>query len=312
MNPGFHNAAIFVDYQDVYFHLRQEPGYPHENVHHLLETLRGHLHSQRSTQTLSCTAIADFESLPDSQQVQNNLYMQGVMPCFVPAAHQKNVVDLQLCIEVMDTISNKVGKLDTIVLVSGSRDYLPLVQYIYRSGFQVLLVGFRYTPSVALVQSHREDDYIDGNALLKSAGQARRPARNTADTYRAGSPFMPIQELPYEMDRFALEVIEIHFGHYKEIYLSPLLRKLSEEMDENDGHEPKSLIGDLEEAGAVRLEKRRGVEHDYTVLIVNTEHPEVIAIRTQESQTHSFDTNYDDESYAETWEKNRSDWDESD
>ncbi|MEO1728516.1 MAG: NYN domain-containing protein, partial [Bacteroidota bacterium] len=40
-------------------------------------------------------------------------------------------------------------------------------------------------------------------------------------------------------------------------------------------------IGDLEECGAVRLERRRGMPYDYTVLIVNDEHPAVLEVRAE-------------------------------
>ena len=78
-----------------------------------------------------------------------------------------------------------------------------------------------------------------------------------------------------------LEIIEEHFGQYDEVYLTPLLRKLSEELGDLEDHDPKSLIGDLENAGAVRLERRRGFPYDYTVLLVNPNHPEVQAVREE-------------------------------
>ena len=93
--------------------------------------------------------------------------------------------------------------------------------------------------------------------------------------------FEETKEVPYDIDVEALEVIERFFGQYDEVYLTPLLRKLSEELGDIDDHDPKSLIGDLEECGAVRLERRRGMPYDYTVLIVNGEHPTVIEIKEE-------------------------------
>ncbi len=40
-------------------------------------------------------------------------------------------------------------------------------------------------------------------------------------------------------------------------------------------------MADLEECGAVRLERRRGMPYDYTVLIVNPEHPAVLEVREE-------------------------------
>ncbi len=96
--------------------------------------------------------------------------------------------------------------------------------------------------------------------------------------------FKPVAPLPYPLHRDVLHIIEQGFGKYEEIYLTPLLRKLSDELGDLEDHSPKSLINDLIEAGAVRLEKRSGIPHDYTVLIVNDEHPEVQEVREELAQ----------------------------
>ena len=105
---------------------------------------------------------------------------------------------------------------------------------------------------------------------------------------------------PAWIDIEALEVIERFFGQYEEVYLTPLLRKLSEEIGDADDHDPKSLIGDLEECGAVRLERRRGMPYDYTVLIVNGEHPSVIEIKEElDEQGTTFDGTRIESEYGE-------------
>jgi hypothetical protein len=85
---------------------------------------------------------------------------------------------------------------------------------------------------------------------------------------------LPIED---RMARSGLEIIETYFGQYREVYLTPLLRKLTELLEEED--EPKTVINYLEECGAVWLEKRRGFPHNYTVLIVNEDHPDVIEVK---------------------------------
>ena len=62
-------------------------------------------------------------------------------------------------------------------------------------------------------------------------------------------------------------------------------------MDERR-YDPKNLISDLEARQAVRLEKRSGFPHDYTVLILDERHPTVARIlsgkQRSESQTDAF------------------------
>ena len=99
-----------------------------------------------------------------------------------------------------------------------------------------------------------------------------------------GNSYGAVTEIATRMPKKLEGSIEVtgaiqHFGQYDEVYLTPLLRRLSEEMPRDA--EPKELIAELEEAGAVKLERRRGMPYDYTVLLVNDEHPEVQEARTE-------------------------------
>lgn len=309
MNTQRPNAAIFIDYQDLHFYLRKESDFPDEVVFNLLDGLDHHLSGRERSRAVLSVAYADFEGGPHSSTVQQDLYLRGIEPQYVSITGQKSTVELQLTIEVMNILHTRPD-IETIVLVAGGHDYLPLVKAVQKHGRRVVLVAFRSNPVSTLLQARRDDAFWDANLLL-DVGTRRSSTRETTpqDSYESTGTFNKVKDLPYDMDHVALEIIDIHFGHYKEIYLSPLLRKLSEELDENCGHEPKSLIGDLEAAGAVRLEKRRGVEHDYTVLIVNYEHPDVVVIRedrerrgpTPYNGSRSFNMDEDYEEVA--WEE---------
>ena len=103
------------------------------------------------------------------------------------------------------------------------------------------------------------------------------------------------------MARETIEITEEHFGQYDEVYLTPLLRKLSDVLGEQ--HDPKSLVSELEAAGAVRLEKRDGYPYDYTVLIVNEDHPGVQEIQDDYyNRRSSYDGNGVSE-YASDYER---------
>ena len=107
------------------------------------------------------------------------------------------------------------------------------------------------------------------------------------------------------MARRTVEITEEHFGQYKEVYLTPLLRKLSDVLGEQ--HDPKSLVSELEAAGAVRLEKRDGYPYDYTVLILNQDHPDVQEIQDEyysksSSYNGSSDSYGDYDSYEDDYD----------
>lgn len=67
----------------------------------------------------------------------------------------------------------------------------------------------------------------------------------------------------------ALLILLSEFGEYKEIFLTPYLNRLREVMSQLADYQRKALIHDLEMAGAIKVERRRGEPHDYSVVIVN-------------------------------------------
>ncbi len=154
----------------------------------------------------------------------------------------------------------------------------PVVQALLAANKTVYVVGFKEYLSPYLLEHTSGGKFLDAESLL--------PKGSLVPEVEIGSPievtvFSEIVDPEFEIDYDALEVIEKFFGQYDEIYLTPLLRRLSEEIGEVEAHDPKSLISDLEECGAARLERRRGMPYDYTVLIVNPEHAAVIEIRDE-------------------------------
>ena len=80
-------------------------------------------------------------------------------------------------------------------------------------------------------------------------------------------------EVRQEMYLRALRHAAKHYGQYDEIYLTPLLRSLTEAFPPHTN--PKHIVSALEESRAVALTKRPGEPHNYTVLILNPRHPAV-------------------------------------
>ena len=186
----------------------------------------------------------------------------------------------------------------TVVLVSGDRDYVPLVQALQRRGREVVMVSFREHLSARLFDNVEAGLFMDAEELMTDEARALLQE----DHHANGQPeetteFAEVAECPYPIDYEALRVIEEYFGQYDEVYLTPLLRKLSEELGDIEDHDPKSLIGDLEDCGACRLERRKGMPYDYTVLIVNREHPAVIEV--QDEMNGDYDDEDDENGYAE-------------
>ncbi|MEM1042636.1 MAG: NYN domain-containing protein [Bacteroidota bacterium] len=287
-------AAVLIDYQNLYYYLKNRlEGHnsPGEHILDMLDTLRERL-SEDGVPVAVGRAYADFSGLDDhARHVQRALYLLGVDPRFVPSTMHRNTTDLQLCIDAIDFVEDRPD-IRTVVLVSGDRDYVPLVQALGRRGRDVVMVSFREHLSARLFDNIEAGRFLDAETLMTE--EARDLLQE--DHHANGQPemtteFAEIVDLPFDVDIEALRVIEDYFGQYDEVYLTPLLRKLSEELGDIEDHDPKSLIGDLEECGACRLERRKGMPYDYTVLIVNSEHP---AVREVQDEMRGGGDDFDD------------------
>lgn len=282
-------GATFVDYDNLCSFLEDKLSYPHYPGDYILEILKNlpqHLRKVDNIQTAISTAYADFNALSDNEHnIQQALYMQGVEARYVPGAAKSNATSVQLCIDAMEVLFHR-SDINTFVIVTGDRDYLPLIQHLHRYGRTVYLVAFDEGLSTDLLEDTTEGAHFSARQFL--SGESRRHLLAELRSENVG--FNPLKELPHEINRKTLEIIEEFFGQYDEIYLTPLLRKLSEKMPDSEEHDPKSIIGDLEETGAVRLEKRRGEPHDYTVLIVNPRHPDVVSVREKYREDGSIYT----------------------
>lgn len=82
----------------------------------------------------------------------------------------------------------------------------------------------------------------------------------------------PISE---EHELLALRTLVMNFGRHVEIFLTPYLFKLNAVLPNLERFERKAVVMRLEESGAVKIERRRGIPNDYSVIIVNYNHPTV-------------------------------------
>ena len=274
------HAAVLVDFQNLHHYLRgradaKQPSADLAGL--LLDGLRERLAAD-GTPVARGQAYADWPGLDDAaRHTQRTLYLHGVEPVFVPASAHRNTTDLQLAVEAV-TIVHTRPDVTTVALVSGDRDYAPVVQALLAAGRRVVVVGFKAHLTAALAEHAPGAAFVDGTELLP---EGLLVSESLVGTPVLVTEFAEIQDPAFEIDYDALETIEKFFGHYDEIYLTPLLRRLSDEIGETDGHDPKSLVADLEECGAARLERRRGMPYDYTVLILNAEHPAVREVREE-------------------------------
>ncbi|SHK06158.1 NYN domain-containing protein [Rhodothermus profundi] len=285
-------TALFVDYENLY---RQTVRYLKEEesingqLADLLYSLRRYLLARRRFRVVLGRAYADFEQYEDGLAIQRVLAEQGIVPCMVPASLDPPARSLQLTIDALHTLQSH-PEVQAFVVVSGDLAYLPLLEYLRSHGRQVALL--QLAPPSDLVYERLGDRLLlDPRPILEHAGLRRlltHLSGSTIESTAAPPPvFASLADDPAALR--ALELIVEHFGRYDEVYLTPLLRKMSETFDASEV-EPKELINRLEAAGAIRLERRRGFPYDYTVLILHEDHPDVRRIRETLAATSDFET----------------------
>jgi len=291
-------AAFFADYDNLLSVIKSESSgsqYPDEYASEILNEAQRYIKNRNNLSTSIARAYADFGALDDdAPYIQRDLQRGGFEPRYVPSDLQRNAVELQLALDGVQA-TREHPSINTVVLITGDRPYLPLIRRIVEAGRHVLAIML-FPPRAEDAPFFVKDDvFLDARNLLSEASKQAFPAsdRTAAEPSTRLEPH-EYQPLTDPIVRRTVEITEEHFGQYEEVYLTPLLRKLSDVLGPE--HDPKSLISRLEDTGAVRLEKRNGYPYDYTVLIMHDDHPDVQDIKAElQNRTGYGDGYYDDD-----------------
>lgn len=256
----------------------------------LLRVLKTKLKEENQSRLIVQHAYADFERIPDG--ALNSLFLIGIEPHHVVGTEQKNAADMKLCIDVMSTLYTR-SDIKTFYLMAGDRDYIPVLRELEEHARTVNVVAFRRQTSGDLLKIIGEENYLDATELIESAIRVQmvEPTSHTPSTVPNRSnqkpthalilPDYPSVDFKDEVkvqDQYmyaAINVLMKHFEGKQEVWVSPFLRRLRDELPELEDWERKELITDLVEVGAIKVEKRRGEPNDYSVIIVNWNHTDI-------------------------------------
>jgi uncharacterized LabA/DUF88 family protein len=338
-HPASPYAAVFIDFENVYYFLKNhfhDPPDLNDYVLDIVRTLREQL-SSKGLDSLISYAYADFERMATAPQ--GALYLMGVSTRNVLGTDHKNAADMQLCIDALEVMYTR-PEIGTFVLVAGDRDYIPVLQHLRRQARQVLVVGFRESVSGDLLQNIGAEQFMDARDLLAPArieqlekrrndrqrtieegrrqreqnfgsGSSAPPAApDAAGTPRAANEgvsrpvvpatpraaparipeevpdFAPVRPLTGEFERRTLAFMLGEFQKLEakqqrrvpELWLGPFMRLLTDELPELPDYERRDLLNKLRDAGTIRIEKREGEPHPFSVIVVNHGHPDVQAL----------------------------------
>jgi len=208
------DVAVFIDFENVYVSVRDKLD-ANPNFETIMERCND------LGRVVIARAYADWYRYP---RVTSALYANAVEPIYVPTYYYdrdmgrtgraiKNSVDMNLCIDAMKAlfIHTNVGK---YVLVTGDRDFIPLVNSIRQQGKEVIVIGIGGAASAHLAQS--ADEFIFYEQLVGKvplAAAARKvvapPAPRAAEKEKARPVEVVVAE-PQEPDIYDTLVEAIH------------------------------------------------------------------------------------------------------
>jgi hypothetical protein len=300
-------AAIFIDFENVFYFLQNQYAALPELTEYALELLRNlrtYLEQRLSLNPIVRYAYADFERL--TSMPLGSLYLMGIEVRNVLGTQHKNAADMRLCIDAMQVLYTRPD-IGTFIFVAGDRDYIPVIQHIQTQARTVKTVAFRGNLSGDLLQNIGEEHFIDALTLFdveslkrlekdaayaREAERLREEARQKAQEERqvqvAPPPpvkppakpgpqptFKPVSPLLGEDQRQCVKLMLSEYGTHAEIWLSPFLRRLTDTLPSLADYERKNILFDLEQLGAIRVELRKGEPYDYRVILLNYNHPDV-------------------------------------
>lgn len=300
-------AVVLVDFDNLAALLGDGDRNEHAIVLDLMRELRRYLTEELRILPVHTMAFGDFNSFDEhAGVVMEALATEGIAPRYIHAGLDKRDPALGLSIQATELLQSRPN-LSAFVLVSGDNWYVPLVQHLQRAGKFVLVAALDLPSSMSSISSEVSDSFLNARYLLdpRDRDAVTRKRKVSSETGSRVGDASSQSRAPSKLTRVGdagairgLELIEEYFGQYEEVYLTPLLRKMSELLPDEDG-EPKDLVNTLQDAGAVWLEKRRGFPYDYTILVVNDEHPDVKEVRASSDD----DSDYDENDYPDSYEE---------
>jgi len=174
------DVAVFIDFENIYISVQQI-----YNTNPKFENIM-----EKCTEygrVIIARAYADWYRY---QKVTNALYANGIEPVYVPTYHYgpdyrrhggaiKNSADIHLVIDGMKILYT-YGNIDTYVLVTGDRDFIPLANAMRQHGKRVIIIGIAEAASSHLAQS--ADEFFFYHQL---SDDIRKPTAKIQDPYEA-------------------------------------------------------------------------------------------------------------------------------
>lgn len=162
------NAALFIDYENLYYHLKEEyhdPATLFDVVLEVIRNLRSFAGTTLNLDTIIIKAYADFERI--STVPLGSLYLMGIDTHNVLGTEHKNAADMRLCVDLMEILYTRQD-IKNYVLIAGDRDYIPIVQHLRKQGKIVRVVAFRESLSGDLLEIIGKNNLVEAKQFINA------------------------------------------------------------------------------------------------------------------------------------------------
>lgn len=185
------DAAVFVDFENLYLSLKDRCGSPDLRTRELaLQVLEGMLARlrEKGKSMVIGRAYATFDTYPGIEVV-HDLALMGLDPQYVIVSPSgKNSADVQLALDVARVVYRRPD-IDQIVIVSGDREFIPLARRVLEENRELCVVAIPDMTSGDLRARVGEDRFQDALELLPaSAREAARDKANQAESADGEAP----------------------------------------------------------------------------------------------------------------------------
>lgn len=164
------DVAVFIDFENIYISVRSRYD-ANPNFEIIMDLC------QRYGRVIIARAYADWYRYP---RVTNALYANAIEPMYVPTYHYdreegrtgraiKNSVDMHLCIDMMKTLY-AFPNIDTFVLITGDRDFIPLINAVRQLGKRTVVIGVAQATASHLATA--ADEFLYYSQVVEDVDEA--------------------------------------------------------------------------------------------------------------------------------------------
>ncbi|MBL8047371.1 MAG: NYN domain-containing protein [Chthonomonas sp.] len=291
-------TALFIDFENLYYFILKNAAQgisPADKSIEIIKIIKDAIGTELGSPPIVMAAYADFENgqLAENSVIRS-IALLGINVRFALGNQHKNAADMHLSLDVLETMFRN-EKINTFFLLAGDRDYIPLVVKLREYGKSIHIISFRGNTSGDLREIVQEGNlhYIDDGADFE-----RRAEEPISPPAPAPVPDLPVLTLTAEeefeeaVDYYDFESITMvddeedeailsnllaAYPNRSEIWFVPAKKELAKRMPEFADWEIQKCLNSLKQRGCFSVVKRKGNPNDYSVIIINFDHPDVRA-----------------------------------